>query len=113
MERPSRCTFGLFSLSVLNRAEREIQKRLRRTCNSLESTATAKMEKESRRSRANSPAHDREKRHPSCDAGRHFRWSIREHSVIPWTPVRKRLTLLSCFHENAIKTLSPHFLKRS
>jgi hypothetical protein len=42
-----------FSLSVLNRAEREIQKRLRRTCNSLESTATAKMEKESRR-RANS-----------------------------------------------------------
>jgi hypothetical protein len=54
MERPSRCTFGLFSLSVLNRAEREIQKPLRRTCNSLESTATAKMEKESRRSRANS-----------------------------------------------------------
>jgi hypothetical protein len=41
----SRCIFGLFSLSVLNRAEGEIQKRLRRTCNSLESTATAKMEK--------------------------------------------------------------------
>jgi hypothetical protein len=54
MERLSRCTFRLFSRSVLNRAEREIQKRLHRICDSLESTATAKMEKESRRSRANS-----------------------------------------------------------
>ena len=44
--------------------------------------------------------------------GGHFRWSIHEHCVIHWTPVRKRLTLLSCFHENAIKTLSRHFLKR-